>query len=126
MLNPGDTFLLPKPGQIEHLWIVLTHPDEDGLAVCVNVTSWRPSADQTLVLVPGDHPFITKKSVVHYDDARKMPLDRIEQLLQQGASSFVCKAHYACTYKLMDRIKQGLLDSKRTPNGIKAFCRSIW
>ncbi len=49
MLNPGDTFLLPKPNQIEHLWIVLTPPREDGTAVCVNVTSWKFNRDDTVI-----------------------------------------------------------------------------
>ena len=92
MLLPGATFLLPKPGktQTEHLWIVLTKPREDGQAVCVNITAWKFDCDETLILVPGDHPFITKKSVVHYEDARFMQLDWIEQLLQKRKG---CGAH---------------------------------
>ena len=82
MLNPGSTFLLPKPGQVEHLWIVLTKPNKDGRAVCVNITSWTFDSDETVILVPGDHPFITKKSVVHYEDARYILLEHVEHLLQ--------------------------------------------
>jgi hypothetical protein len=126
MLNPGDTFLLPKPGQVEHLWVVLTGPRKDGTAVCVNVTSWTFDSDETVILGPGDHPFVKKKSVIHYEDARYMPLNRIEQLLQKRTTEFVCEMHHACTYKLLDRIRTGLLNSKRTPNGIKEYCRSVW
>lgn len=125
MLNPGDTFL-PKPNQIEHLWIVLTPPREDGTAVCVNVTSWKFDRDDTVILEPGDHPFITKKSVVHYEDARFMNLEWIEQLIAKRPNRFVCEQHHHCTRVLMERLREGLLKSKRTPNGVKDYCRSIW
>jgi hypothetical protein len=128
MLSPGDTFLLPKPGpkQVEHLWIVLTPPREDGTAVCVNVTSWKFDCDETVILEPGDHPFVTKKSIVHFEDARFLLLGRVEQLIATGTKEFVCRTHSCCTYKLMDRVREGLIKSKRTPNGIKEYCRSIW
>ena len=94
--------------------------------MCVNITAWKFDCDETLILVPGDHPLITKKSVVHYEDARFMQLDWIEQLLQKGTTDSVCVPRHACTYALMERLKQGLLDSKRTPAGIKDFCRAVW
>jgi hypothetical protein len=105
---------------------MLTQPREDGHAVCVNITSWKSDSDQTLILMPGDHPFITKKSIVNYQDARFMPLFWVEKLLQRGSTDFVCEPHYACTHELMDRIKRGLLASKHTPKGIKEHCRSLW
>jgi hypothetical protein len=127
MLKPGDTFLLPKSAkQTEHRWIILTNPATDGTAICVNVTSWRTGCDETVVLQPGDHDFIKKKSVVHYEDARPMHLERIEELLATGTDKFVCKQMLCCTYALMDKLREGLLKSKRTPKGIKAYCRSLW
>jgi hypothetical protein len=127
MLNPGDTFLIPKRAdQIEHLWIILTPPREDGTAVCVSVTSWKFDCDKTVILEPGDHPFITKKSIVHFEDARFIPLERVEQLIVTGTNQFVCRRHSIARHALMDRLKQGILESKRTPNGIKEYCRSIW
>jgi hypothetical protein len=127
MLQPGDTFLLPKSSkEIEHHWIILTPLGEDGTAVCVNVTSWKFDCDETVILMPGEHPFIVKKSVVHYEDAQFIPLARVEQLLSMGTNKFVCEQKNPCTYKLMDKLKEGLLKSKRTPKGIKAYCRSLW
>ena len=127
MLKPGDTFLLPKSAKhTEHLWIVLTRPREDGQAVCVNITSWKFDCDETLILQPGDHGFITKKSVVHFEDARFISLERVEQLLSSGTKQFVCEMSYCCTHALMDRLKEGLLRSKRTPKEIKEYCRERW
>jgi hypothetical protein len=127
MLKPGDTFLIPKSSKdIEHLWIVLTPEREDGTALCVNVTSWKFDRDETVILQPGDHPFITKKSVVHYEDAQFMPLARVEQLLAMRSTKIVCEQKHCCTYKLIERLREGLLKSKRTAKGIKEYCRSLW
>ena len=52
MADLGEAYMLRKPGQqTEHLWVLVTraHPDN------------------------GDHPFITRPSVVFYADAR--PVD---------------------------------------------------
>jgi hypothetical protein len=125
-MQPGDTFLLPKPGQIEHLWIVLTHANADGLSICVNVTTRRFDSDDTLILVSGDHPFIKQESVVHYEDARLMDLSFVEQILSSGTKKFICEQRECCTHKLLDRIKDGLITSKRTPIGIKKECRKAW
>lgn len=72
----------------------------------MNVTSWRFDCDETLILQPGDHPFITKKSIVHFDDAQFIPLARVEQLLTMGSSKIICEQKHCCTYVLMDRIRE--------------------
>ena len=96
------------------------------MAVCVNVTSWRFDCDERVILMPGDHPFVNKRSIVHYEDARFISLARVEQLIATRTNQFVCEMNYCCTYALMDRLRRGLLESKRTPNVIKEYCRSIW
>jgi hypothetical protein len=50
-----------------------------------------------------------------------MQLSWVEKLLQRGSTDFVCEAHCACTHDLLDRLKKGLLASKRTPKGIKEY-----
>ena len=51
----------------EHLCIFVTdyanYRDSEIEAVIVNITSWHQRKDQTLILMPGDHDFITRKSV---------------------------------------------------------------
>ena len=128
MLGVGSTFLLPKSGRgIEHLWIVLTDPDSNGLSVCVNVTTNRFGADTTVLLMPGDHPFIRHESVIHFEDARFIDLRRVQELLSRGSSGqFACRTLEHCTHILLDRIRKGLLLSKRTPNEIKERCRPLW
>lgn len=60
-MHCGDTFLMPAPGGpvTPHLWIVVTQPDpQTHLCAVVSVTTLRNSKDQTIILRPGDHPFI--------------------------------------------------------------------
>jgi hypothetical protein len=125
-MQPGQTFLLPKPGRIEHLWVVLTYPNAEGLSICVNITTRRFDSDDTLILQPGDHPFIKHESTVHYEDARFMDLSLVTQLLESGAKSFVCEPREYCTHTLLDNIKDGLVKSRRTPTGIKRVCKELW
>ncbi len=126
MLRAGDTFLLPKPNATEHLWVVLTEPTESGEAVCVNITTQHSFSDQTVILQPGDHPFIKHPSVVHYEDAREMNLQMVYALLKQGSDKFVCVAHDPCSVDLLRCVRDGLLRSKRTPNGLKQRCKALW
>jgi len=125
--NVGDTFLLPKPGgQVEHLWIALEGENDGGEILCVNITTKREDSDSTVILQPGEHGFIKHESVVHYEDARWMPMKQVCALVDGASTRIVCERSYACTYALMDKVKNGLLASKRTPIGIKTFCQSKW
>ena len=127
MLKSGDTFLLPKTSAaIEHLWVVLTDPDLDQLAVCVNITTSQGHSDTIVVLKPGDHSFIKKESVVHYPDAQLLNLKSVQAALDAKAKSFVCTQHDPCSAKLLKRIRDGLLKSPHAPNGLKQRCRAIW
>ena len=63
-MNPGDTLLIVLPGTSldSHLWIVISDPSQHESCVIVNLTSWRSDKDQSCVLKPGDHPYITRDS----------------------------------------------------------------
>ena len=125
MLRPGDSFLLPALGQsTPHLWIVITEADADGWAVCVN----KPSSETTVILNPGDHPFITHESVVYYKDADKLNLRTVESAInrQSGFVDIVCQQHQPCSAALLQRIQEGLLASPLVKKGIKEYCRTAW
>jgi hypothetical protein len=127
-LQSGDAFLLPKSSaDTEHLWIIVTEVDAvNSKAVCVNVTTRRPHSDLTAILKVGDHPFIKHESVINYQDAREMPIDVVEQALATGTTQFVCIQLDPASEDLLKRVRQGLIDSKLTPKGIKAHCRKLW
>lgn len=87
---PGDAFLLAKPGQaVRHLWVIVTQPEGTRLrAVMVNLTTQRPHSDTTVVLAPGDHPFIRHATVVNYSDARFVEVGRLEAAWESGLFKF--------------------------------------
>jgi hypothetical protein len=122
MLGLGDTFLLSSPrNDAEHLWIVLTEPDEHGLSLCVNVTSARDGCDCTVELNPGDHPFIKHRSVIAYFDTRAMLLSDVEAMINMPNKSRVCKQQEPCDRALLEKILKGVLVSKFTPKKARQY-----
>lgn len=122
MLGLGDSVLLPKPGQdIPHLWVILTEPEPGtGRAVIVNLTTKRPHSDVTVVLQPGDHPFVQHETVVNYSDARMVETRRLEAAILSG----LCRRHQSLDARILKRIQDGLLKSPFTPNKIKTYFRA--
>lgn len=127
MLSVGDTFYIPLPGSdsVPHLWIVVTQPGSDGIAVCVNVTSRKKWSDLTTILKRGDHSKITEESCVFYAKARLMDLKKFEALVKLN-STITCKTEAPCSHDLLKRIRSGLLESLETPKEIKELCRRAW
>ncbi len=103
----------------EHLCIFLTDYADYGknqlVAVIVNITSWREHKDQTLILQPGDHDFITKKSVIAYDNACLLQEWQVEFVLSKG------KQQPPASKELLRRIGDGLLRSPFTPRDVRDF-----
>ncbi len=129
MLRLGDTFLLPTPRQnTPHLWIVITEPDAEGKAICLNITTRQPFSETTVVLNAGDHPFITHESVVYYSDARSLDVRIVEEAMkgQHGFVDIVCQQHEPCSVQLLRRIQGGLLASPFVKRKIKDYCRALW
>ena len=120
MLELGDTFLLPHDiNKVEHLWVAITEPDEMGKAVCVNVSSSSSSfCDETVVLQPSDHPFISKKSVIRYMDAAVLDLKEVGRAMK-GFFSFTCVKKQKCERELLKKIQKGLLESQHTSKHIQ-------
>src|ERR1035437_1558939 len=86
-MDCGDTFLMPAPGGAvtPHLWIVVTQPDpQTHLCAIVSVTTLRNSKDQTVILRPGDHPFIRHDSSIFYGDAMIGDALRLESEIAAG------------------------------------------
>jgi hypothetical protein len=128
VLKVGDTFLLPpKVGVVEHLWIILTEADDKGEAVCANVTEF--DADHTTELFPGEHPFFLKPiSVMRYRDARSVNLNMIEMAFagKIPLPGMVCKPHEPCSAALLQKVRDGLINSPHTPRKFKNRCAAEW
>ncbi len=65
----GGTFLLTNyKRDIEpHLHVIISDPTKNPDAiVTANFTSWRADKDQSCVVGPGEHPWLTKRSCIDY------------------------------------------------------------
>lgn len=119
----GNTLLIPSGPKGNHLFIILTDPkDYDGyppqscISVCI-CTIRKGPYDKTCVIPKGAHPFIIDKSYIDY---RHVRFDQAAHLINsiQGGSFFL---NDPVDPELLNRIYDGLTDSKQTPNYIKAL-----
>ena len=81
----------------------------------VNVTSQGQSKDQSCVLNQGDHPFITRESVINYAEA----IITNENTIQNGARGGVVQLDVAVTSKVLSKIQAGALASPQTESKVK-------
>jgi len=124
VLKSGDTILGSRDyDSIPHLWIALTDPNEDGNIAIVNVTDFHNHEDKTTVLKPGDHPFITKESIVLYQDARIVPAASLLNAMKNGRG---CVPRESCSVEMMHKLRTGIFASDHTPNGVIEFCSDSW
>lgn len=104
----------------KHLFIVLSDPVTDEYVVLlVSISSVKPNRwnDQSCLLFPGDHPFITKDSFVDYSTAR---IEEADKLLR-GVKAGKLVPHSPVDQSVFDRICAGVMASRRTPRNIKRF-----
>ncbi|EKF9303021.1 hypothetical protein O1B50_003636 [Vibrio cholerae] len=117
-----NTILVPVPSpSCKHLLIVLTTPE--GVppeVVMVNITTRRPTSDATVVLTPGDHPFVKHESVIAFEHAALFEVSKLENGLSNGSLTTYADVEDS----LFNTIKSGLLSSPRTPKIIKDYCSS--
>ena len=116
----GASFLIPAPkpgGPTPHLWIILTDPAPD--CIMVNLTTLRADRDQTVVLHPGEHPFVKHSTAVFYADSQIVTLDHVNSLLARGQAL----PHQPCPPATLQLIQQGILASPFTPRKVQAFYR---
>jgi len=124
-MDCGDTFLMPAPGGVAtpHLWIVVTQPDpQTHLCAIVSVTTLRNSKDQTVILRPGDHPFVRHDSTVFYGDAMIVDALRLESEIAAG----LALVREGCSKAILKLLQDGVVASPFTRPKILRFCREHW
>ena len=117
-IRAGDTFLMPLglPGTKAHLWFVLTDPDAANDFLAVNLTSFELFKDDTVTLTSG-HPFITKKSVIQYSDARLFKVSDLDWMIAASHA----QAKEACSQELLEAIRAGLIRSDFAPQEMQEY-----
>jgi len=112
----GEVFRARSPGT--HPYVIVTNPAADGKFAIANFTTKadRPREDQSCVLVPGDHPFITHDTIIRYADAYLTDEGALRGLLSQSLIEFLVPV----SPQVLKRIQEGALVSRLTPGKIRA------
>lgn len=77
--------------------------------------------DRTLLLYPGDHPFIKHESTVDYSSIERLRVSAIERLLAIGR----CHLHPDMSPQLLRSVRAGLLASPRTVHAFRDYCQNL-
>lgn len=121
MTSPGVTFF--GYDQANHLWIVLSQPDQDGRLALANFTShWSDQAlhqDCPLVLQKDDHPWIRRETCVYW---RGLRLEQ-EALISDAIESGRIVTREPLIPALLVRIQQTALDVLAETHGARAAVR---
>ncbi len=121
LVNPGDTFFgFDKRG---HLWMVLTEENANGDVAVANFTthdavSRRTCSADCLVVQPGEQPYPRHETCVIYERATLTG----NAALQRGADEGVYDPQAPLTRELLERIREGALNSE-APEAVKAAIR---
>ena len=117
-MRAGDTYIragkhVPSD---PHLWVIISDPAQNRQKlVAVNLTSQRTDKEQTCVIQPGEHPFVTKESVVMYAGATVVSEAMILSAKQAGMLRFPP----AVSQGLLQRIRAGAQRSIRLPTAAR-------
>lgn len=107
----GSSFILNG-----HLWVIITEPfGSPEQVIIVNLTTKRSHSDTTVILSPGDHSFINRETVISYADTRVIPCTYVKQRVQERD----VEPRDGFCNRVIQVIRQGLVDSPRTPRNIK-------
>lgn len=117
-MTSGGTFMIEdEDGLKEHLQVVLTDPDVNEEFITVSVCTRQPRMEAIVVLHEGDHPFISRESVVSYRYARIRQLSNVTTAISNG----IARTRERVSDQLLLRIRAGLVDSDFTRNDVRSF-----
>lgn len=110
------------PETQEHLWIVLTNPDQDESILIVNVTTAhsldKDKIDSTIMLKAGEHKFLTsEKSYIYYRGAQIKKVSELQVEEKLGR----LKMHEPCSNKILGLARSGVNGSKHCSRVNKRF-----
>lgn len=117
LIRAGSCFLLLEDSNVpHHLWIVLTDPIGKAAEVLtVMLVTHKAHSDDTVILVVGDHPFITRNTSVNYSTAQF----RLVRLIIAEMHRHRCHLREDLAADQLKRVQQGLIDSPRTVNHVR-------
>ena len=123
VIRAGSTLYLQDPDNPHpHLWLVLTDPTGDPeWVLTVMFTTHKSYTDDTLILKPGDHPFVKHPTSVHYSTAECRQVQRILKQMRTGR----CHLRESLSPSLLRQAQRGFLRSPRSVRGLVEKCKPL-
>lgn len=121
-MNRGDTFIIEdNDGTGEHLHVVLTPPSLADEVITVSISTRRRWSEPLVCLQKGEHPWISRESVVAYRYAAIRTCAAIEAAVAAG----IARPKEPASAELIRKILAGLIDSDFTPPVVLAYYKGI-
>ena len=124
-MKAGDTVVMHNlvgGNPIAHLWFIVTEPDPiSKLCAMVSLTTLKADKDQTVVLHPGEHPYIVQTSSVYFSGAIVVDARTIEARIAEGS----VHPKTCCSVNVLSLLQQGVVASPFTPKKVVTFCRNV-
>lgn len=119
--HAGETFLFPlnEDSQKEHLWVIATEPNSDGLFAIVSFTSLKGAKDQTVILQRTEHPFLKWDTCIAYALAGIVSADDLHAYCECGRA----KMHQDITPEILRLVLDGFSASDLTSKRVRDFVR---
>ena len=109
-MKAGDTFYVRDRSVDAHLWVVISDPGKNtGQVLIVSMTTYESYKEDVCLLDAGDHPRISHKSCIAYDQARQIALETLTALMDGGRLSVQAPV----SAELLARIREGVNRSTR-------------
>lgn len=118
-MNLGDTFVNLNPENPPHLWMSISTETGYGWVI-VNLTTHLPGCDESCILGPEDHPWISHDSSVNYFRALLLPSWSLVKMERLGLVAW----KESLNPKTLRKVQEGGVKSKFFKNRFKGFVRS--
>src|SRR5262249_20181717 len=109
-MKGGDTFYVRNRAFDTHLWVVISDPEKDSeRVVMVSLTTYEDYKEDVCLLDAGDHPRISHKTCIAYNEARMTTLENLIALRDGGQLSIQAPV----SPEVLARIRDGVSKSTR-------------
>ena len=108
-MKAGDTFYIRNRSVDAHLWVVISDLEKNaGQVLIVSMTTYKSYKEDVCLLDAGDHPRISHKSCIAYNEARLIALERLTALMDGRSLS----VQDPVSAELLARIRDGVSRSR--------------
>ena len=123
MIEIGQTYLNKRTDEVrQHLWLVLSDPHQDPERVVIaNISTDRgKNSGPDCILLPGEHPFVTRQSEIRCAEARITSVAKLDELVQKK----LVEQKDDMSAALLAKAQRALRASSLVANGIKRILQS--